>query len=351
MSIDVFLSSNSRSGYSQDVVDLFAKPCGAKHKFRYACELISDEVLERVRKGTYRTEAQAVLCYVDQTTKNFTPLVMPIRYATIGEVREHGSTMSIVFRLGDFCEFEQLNAFNEAFRTAQPELPEYVDGKIAGKYWLLDNGRVFEGVGRSNELSDWESLISSYYETPNSIEDMPFYRFEGIFDTKTDTAIRSTSEGGDLLYNLRGGKEYEARVYHFHPKSDFPEYTLKVSADDGNLVPLNGDTRVLHTRYDRKDYRFKTKQIILGTDSSLAFQRREKDSGKLIWEDFLLRIRIERSWKFVLLYIGIIATSFAAPFIVRTFTDPNNDWPVTLAAVVGGLDVGIATLLKERIRL
>lgn len=99
------------------------------------------------------------------------------------------------------------------------------------------------------------------------------------------------------------------------------------------------------------DYRFATGQIVLGAGTSLAFRRQEKDTSKLISEDFVLRLRIEKSWKLVLVYIGIIAAGFAAPFVVRTFTDPNNDLPVTLAALAGGVAVGAATLLKEKIRL
>ena len=286
-----------------------------------------------------------------QATETVSPLILPIRYATIVEVREHGSTKSIVFKLSDFCRFDDLGVFNAALRSAQSQVPDYVDGDIAGKYWLFDDGTAAEGVGRSNALSDWERLIEAYYQTPNSIEDMPFYRFEGIADLETGKIIKPSPDGDDLLYALDGGKKYEARVYHFHPKNDFPEYALTVSSDDGNLVPLNGDTRVLHTRYDWKDYRFRTKKMILGANSYLSFRRTEKDTGKLIWEDFLLGVKINRSWWLVAAYVGMIAVGFAVPFLVRTFSGPEKHGLVIFAALVGGIIVGAATLFKERTRL
>lgn len=350
MSIDVFLSSNSRSGYSQDVVDLFAKPCGARQQFRYASKWISGAVSERMSKGAYAKKTQALLCYIDQATNNIRPHVLPIRYATIAKVREHGSTVSIVFELGDFCKISDIDDFNAAFRKAQPEVPDYKDGKLAGKYWLLDNGNAMEKVGQSNDLSDWEHLIEDYYRTPNSLRDMPFYRFEGIVDFETGRMIDLTNEDGDPLYTLYGGKKYDARIYRFHPKDDFPEYVLKVSSDDDNLVPLNGVSRVLHTRYDRMDYRFEVKQAVLGATTYLAFRRMEKDSGKLIWEDFLLGIKVKPNSKLVAAYIAMIAVGFAMPFIVRTFSHPEKDGPVIVAALFGGIVVGAATLLKEKIR-
>jgi hypothetical protein len=91
MGIDVFLSSNSRDGYAQDVIDLFSKPSGARQQFRYAAKWISTSVLERIKKGTYRKNARAVLCYIDQSTKNVTPLILPVRFAEIRAVQEHGS--------------------------------------------------------------------------------------------------------------------------------------------------------------------------------------------------------------------------------------------------------------------
>ncbi len=349
MSIDVFLSSNSRKGYSQDIVDLFAKPSGTTQQFRYASKWISTEVLKRVSSGAYRKKTEAVLCYIDQATKSVTPLILPIRFSEIVEVREHGSTFSIVFKLGDFCEFDDLRTLNRTLRSDQSEMPDYVGNKITGKYWLFDKTRKFNNIERCNELNNWEHLVRCYYQTPNFNEKVPFYRFESIDDLNTNRIIKSIKDNDDLLYTLDGGKKYNVSIYHFHPKDDFPNFALQVSSDDQNLVPLNGDSRVLDTRYDRKDYKFETKQVLLGANSSLSFRRIDKDSGKLIREDFLIRVNIRPSWVLVALYICLVAAGFSVPFIVRTFTDPQHDGPVIFAALFGGLIVGIATLIKEKV--
>lgn len=351
MGIDVFLSSNSRDGYAQDVIDLFSKPSGARQQFRYAKKWISSSVLRRIKDKIYPQKSRAVLCYVDQSTKNVTPLILPVRFAEITAVREHGSTISIMFRLGEFCKFEQLSDFNRMVRAAEPELPEYKDGSLDGKYWLFDEGDTFDGIGKTNDQSNWEHLVEAYYETPNSREDMPFYRFEGITDVQTGTSVVPSDDDGDLLYALDGGKRYEISIYHFHPKTDFPEYTLTVASDDGNLIPLNGDTRVLNTRYDQKDYRFETKRIILGATSSLAFRRTESNSGKKIAEDFLLGVTVKPSWGLVAAYVGAIAIGFAVPFFVRASGNLKEQWPEVVWAFVGGCAIGIVTLLKDKIRL
>lgn len=202
MCMDVFLSSNSREGYSQDIVDLFSKPAGARQQFRYARQWVSDTVLERLKERKYPRSGKAILCYVDQATKNTTPTILPVRFARIREVREHGSTISIVFKLGSFCEFEDLAVLNKTMRAAEPDLPKYARGKLSGKYWLFDDGDTFEGVGASNDQTNWEHLIETYYETPNSREDMPFYRFEGITEVGTGSIIRPTDDSGELLYAL-----------------------------------------------------------------------------------------------------------------------------------------------------
>lgn len=351
MSVDVLLSSNSRSGYSRDLVDLFAKPKGAMHQFRYASKWVSDKVKDEVSWKTYDKNSQAVLCYLDQATKNISPLVLPIRFATISKVREHGSTVSIVLILGDFCKINDLVSFNSQLRFENSEVPEYKSGKIEGKYWLVCSGTPFDKIEASYELCDWEELINLYYQTPNAIEDTPFYRFEGIADLETSALIQPKVAEGDLLYTLDGGKKYEARVYHFHPTNDFPEHALKVSSDDENLLPLNGTIRAFDTRYDRKDFRSKTKKVIFGADTYLSFCRIQKESGEQIREDFRVSIRICPSWGLGAIYVLMIATGFAAPFVVRTFSGPDNSTPVIIAALLGGLAIGGITLLKERIQL
>lgn len=351
MAIDIFLSSNSRDGYAQDVIDLFSKPSGARQQFRYATKWISDAVLERIEKGCYRNTKQAILCYIDQSTKNVTPLVLPVRFARITAVRRHGSTISIIFKLGDFCRFDSLSEFNRLVRGAEKELPEYTDGKLEGKYWLFDEADTFKDVGSTNDQSNWEHLVETYYETPNSKEDMPFYRFEGITDVQTGRKVGAQDDDGDLRYALDGGKRYEVSIYHFHPKTDFPEYTLTVASDDGNLVPLNGDTRALNTRYDQKDYRFETKRIMLGAASSLSFRRKDTNSGKKISEDFQIGVIVRPSIRVVAGYVIAIAIGFAVPFFVRASGNLAEQWPEVAWAFAGGCAIGIVTLLKDKIRL
>jgi hypothetical protein len=352
MSTDILLSSNSRIGYSQDVVDLFAKPTGAQHKFRYAKKWISPKVLEQISNKSYRHKnKRALLCYLDQTTESITPQILPVRYATISAVREYGSTISIEFTLGDFCQISDLHAVNASLRASHQGLPAYKEGDIAGSYWLTDDKDSIDGIAKSNELSNWETLVDLYYQTPNAVNEMPFYRFEKIRDLETGMCISPHAHGDGRQFVLGGGKKYIAEVYHYHPKGDFPNCALKVSADDGNLLPLNGDTRALNTRYDDFDYRFRTKRAMLDVDTFLSFRRTEKDSGKLIREDFLLDIKIERSLHLVIAYVGLIAVGFALPFVMSSYIEGKFDWRVFAAALAGGLIVGTATLQKDKVSL
>jgi len=142
MGIDIFLSSASRQGYSQDMVDLFAKPTGAFHQYRYASKWIAEEVIGRISSGEYAKKPQVMLCFIDQGTKNITPVLLPVRFATIEGVREHGTTRSIQFRLGGFCKVADVGKFNEIMRSRFKAMPEYVGGNIQGKYWLYDDAGV-----------------------------------------------------------------------------------------------------------------------------------------------------------------------------------------------------------------
>lgn len=348
MTLNVFLSSNSRSGYSQDLIDLFAKPNGTRHQFRYAKKWISEQVLTNISNSKQLSKQRAMLCYLDQATKNVTPSILPVRFARIVEVREHGSTVSIVLSLEDFCKFENLASLNTIIRNQLPDLPDYKDGDLHGKYWISADDNIQEIITTSSELIDWENLINFYYETPNSKEDLPFYRFDSFTNLKNNEKVSTSEDEGDLCFKLDPASTFDLKVYQFHPKKDFPEYALQVSSDNEKLVAVNGDKRVLNTRYDLKDYRFRTKRSMFGSTSYLSFRRTINSTGEVIWEDFLLKFKIKPSWKLVAIYTFTITVSFAAPFIVRSYSKPDNNIPVFIAAAVGGLLVSIATLLKEK---
>lgn len=169
MPTNIFLSSNSREGYSQDVVDLFAKPNGDTQVFRYALTWISEEVTARPDWETIGKGESALLCYVDQKTKNVTPKIVPVRFAKISEIRRHGTTVSIVFQLEGMCKFGDLEDFNTNVRSLWPELPNYSDKKLEGKYWLRVPSMDDIQCEPTNDLGDWERLVEAYYETPMSL--------------------------------------------------------------------------------------------------------------------------------------------------------------------------------------
>lgn len=186
---------------------------------------------------------------------------------------------------------------------------------------------------------------------PNPAGGLPFYRFQSIKEVGADREVRPTFQKGELVYTLSSGREYDVSIYHYHPTLDFPDVSLQISCPTGHLTPVNGDSRVLHTRYDRKSYRFFAKRAMLGSRTNLSFRRTDRVSGKLIWEDILLTISIKASLLYAAGYVLAIATGFAMPFAVRSADDPKNAAPVIGAAIFGGVIVGVATLLKDKIRL
>lgn len=351
MGVDILLSSASRQGYSQDIVDIFAMPNGYIHQFRYASNWISEDVITRIKDGVYRNRPRGIMCFIDQGTKNITPELLPVRFATIEEVREHGTTKSIQLRVGDFCKTASVAKFNEDLRKKLGSLPDFVEGEIQGRYWLYDKDGAEDFVQYSRELGDWEALIDQYHSLPNPVEELPFYRLESIKNVRLCRETRPVLENGELTFHLQSGHEYSASIYHYHPNRDFPDVSLQVYCPNGHLIPLNGDNRVLHTRYDRKDYHFVAKRSMLGSRTGLSFRRTERESGKLIWEDVLLRIKIKPSLSYAFLYVAAVAVGFATPFVVRTADNIADSLSVILAAVAGGIIVGVATLCKDKLRL
>ncbi|MDJ0977657.1 MAG: hypothetical protein QNI87_03900 [Erythrobacter sp.] len=350
--MDILLSSNSRGGYSQSLVDLLAKPVGFSHQFRYALDWIDGGIKNRIGEATYHDAQEALILFVDQKDTTLTPVLFPIRFAKIVGVHELGSTVTLTLELGEFCKTDGLSAFNSAIRALPLALPDYNDQHIIeGRYWLFGGVGASSLVEEGGSLGAWEGVINGLSETPNFNDEVPFYRFTELRDSKTAEPVSPMVADGRLSFELRAGRKYEIEVYHFHPRKDFPDCTLRLADEDDGIRFLNGSNRVLDTRYDRIVFRFKTIRKILGTSTDLSFQRVETGTDKLVWQDFQMGIEIKPSWGWVIAYIAIVAIGFAAPFIVRSYSDPNNNVPVIIAAAIAGLIVGLVTIAKEKLSL
>jgi hypothetical protein len=180
-----------------------------------------------------------------------------------------------------------------------------------------------------------------------------FYKILGVFPLGSDAPlVPSKAEDEKLIsYEIAAGKEYELRLYHYHPeKSPTKEGLVFRSAREG-IDFLTNPRMVVDSPYDLKRLRFVVDPAFTRNAVSLSVDRipdvSKEEFGR--WEfDVLLRILRPRMAKiFAGFGIGIV---LAGPQVVSAWLSPTlgdtNRWIVSGIAMFSGLTVGLFAVFR-----
>lgn len=137
---------------------------------------------------------------------------------------------------------------------------------------------------------------------------------------------------------LRPNRDYDLRVYHYHPTQGDPDSTLSAAVTGTSVSSTMTPELVLDSPYDMKRFRFHTGSPVSGDRG--AFTLRQKRSDDQEWEwDFDLPFHLGRSQIRRLGLAALIAIVLAAPTITTAWS--GNARIVTLAAALSGVAGGI----------
>jgi hypothetical protein len=301
---------------------------------------VSASIRATLRAKPWRAE-EALIVYVDQTTPSEQPLLTPCRFATIVEVAEHGTTASLVLELNDFAYASDLAAFNKhARQVALHEEPPTRNNlqKITGHYWAQVTSTSL--VERSRSLETWERLLAQLVTSQDFTSQPVFYHVPGMFDVRGGG--EATIEGGRI--NLAAGREYELRLYHFHPAAANADASLSLRLELGDSAGhfVSNPKLAIDSRYDLKRIRIRTAEATKTFHSYLSIIR-QYGGGEGVQTELPICI-LGRFWP-TLMYGLALGGLLAVPQIVATFNNPNlpatNQYLVASVAVVIGCITGI----------
>jgi hypothetical protein len=304
--MQIFLSSGARRGYRQDVVRALAMPKGSELQLRYDRKWVSPEVIQRMQTGAVDGEG-ALICYVDQQDKNKKPKVIPCRFAMVRGTERAGSTACVQLSLGSHAYARDLDAFNEQVWSASGEtLPRWAEsGSIEGFYWL-ELGQEPTDVVACDDKANWEELVGQLGRCDDFSKEPFFFRVDGPF-WGTERVV--AGRGG--VFALRGSKEYELRMYHFHPSAEpLGKTWLRLDASSTRIGFVAGNKFEIDSRYDLKLAKIRTVTGALREVCVLSVYRVDDDpAGAPAVHEFDLRAEVSGSfWRTALrgLVLGVV---------------------------------------------
>ena len=337
----VCLSAGRSPRYREDILRALAMPMGCSLQFRYDQKWVAQIIRDRLPAGIAKGQ-KVLIAYIDQEDKSKIPEIVPCRFATLGEVVPHGSTVSLELIVGQYAYAADLGTFDREMSSASANtLPRYQsDGSIKGAYWLeLD--RDLTTVSSTLSLADWERIVSQL---------APHHQFEGekCFYAVTGPHELGKKESVEIkegIYALRSDKEYEIQVYHFHPNKTPSGVTLSIRVPTSLATIVSGASLVVDSRYDLKRTRFTTARLANAERGNITVTRTEASTTEARSVDFDMLIEVAGTLWATLLQGAIAGMLLAAPQVVAALQNPNIPTPnrqtIMIAAGVFGLLTGV----------
>src|SRR5262245_8496653 len=96
----ILLSSSRRKRYRDDILRCLAAPIGTQVQFRYSEKLVEHPIWERPDQFEGKP---GLVCSVDLSTVGRACPIVPVRWVTVEKIYQHGTTMSVVLRIGDLA--------------------------------------------------------------------------------------------------------------------------------------------------------------------------------------------------------------------------------------------------------
>jgi hypothetical protein len=321
------LSSGSTPQYRQDIIRALAMPTGTRLQFRYQDRWVSQPVRANIRAGKFQADT-TIVAYIDQSDKTAIPRIVPCRLAKLVDPRSQGSTYTLKLELGSFCYAADLDKFNSELRAAAADLPRYVNGNIAGLYWLeLPEP---DSVTQSSDLGDWEKIVKQLAATTDFSTESMFFHASGIRSVADHTAV--PMEEGDFV--VKADADYEIDFYHLHPTA-FTSVELDLETGSKSVCFITNPKMELASRYDLHEIRFHVadpSQDPSGNSHALLSVYRTQSNTREWFFDVPLRIR-RRIWRRILVAL-ILGVLLAVSPVVSALTDDRMTVPLKTVVIV-----------------
>jgi hypothetical protein len=152
-------------------------------QFRYSKEIVLPTIWEEPQKYV---NMDAIICSVDLTVLDAVCPITPVRFARIDKIMKHGSTLSVIFTIGNLAYSETPAVFTkEIDGKSGSQLPRKSSATAAtaaagssGLFFLKveDPGTLI----KETTVAIWEQLVTQLYALPGYKDEQIFWTILGV---------------------------------------------------------------------------------------------------------------------------------------------------------------------------
>lgn len=337
----VLLSSARRKRYRDDILRCLAAPAGTVVQFRYSQGIVEPRIWNEPGSVENKT---AVVCSVDLMVVGVPCALIPVRSVTIERIYRHGSTMSVVLRMGELVLSDDPSKFtSEVNQKSGGNVPinreSHADAQGTDGFFFFDGGEIGL-LKRETSLETWEHVVTQLSSHKGYDEEQFFWTVLGL-----------TKEGGVVRRDrfvawddtISGNHDYSLLVYVFHPKLDrwdpkLSRLRLTAQPEISSSYPLDV---TIDSPYDVKEWRFRMtpRDAVGDVRGWLRIGPVTQPSGEPEWE-IDLPLRIVFAWPRFILSVVLIGLLLATPVVIGYWLQSiplSSKLIVSALAVVLGL--------------
>lgn len=325
-------------------------PAGTWIQFRYAREWVAPAILADLADSKKRKTLRGrgvLISYVDQTDPQRDPELLPCRMASLVDVVPLGRTVSLQLELADFALASDLTHFNDEVASLAGNLfPRREADGLRGSYWF-EIARDLNSIARSSDLATWEGIVQQVATRPDFQGEHFFYTVEGLVDVGPNKPLAAERN----MFHMRPNREYDLRIYHFHPTQGDPKALIGLETSHASLSFTTNPDVLLDSRYDLKRIRLRTMSPESREPGVLTVRRQTQGQPEWEWE-FDLPIQVRGTfWRKI--GFGLLVGSFLAVSpIVGAYSNPSlsagSRQVISLVAIITGILAGVTAAFGLR---
>jgi len=254
----ICLSSGMEPRYRLDILRLLALPIGTYIQFRYSEDLIPDHLLAPLAANQLVSTA-VLLAHVDCTPEarrsDQKCPITPCRHGRLIRSTRIGHYFILRFCLAEFAPCSDGHKFDNQISSQRPTWNKTND-KIEGR-WCFEGPVDHQSCPRVNTTDAWQNIIIELARRKDFSAESFFFTVMGIYPRGGEEVL--APECGE--FNFHADKNYEARIFHFHPPGDMRTMPtnsalIKVEVSSPQLVSITAPTLPIDSPYDLKSFHF-----------------------------------------------------------------------------------------------
>jgi hypothetical protein len=318
-----------------------AQPRASVLQFRYLKRYLAPGVLEKA-KSAKKAGSPTLIAYLDLSDPNTTPEIIPCRFASISDVTEVGTAVTLQLQLQEFAVVDDLSKFNSELKEKSVgSLPVWqIDGekkKAKGDYWLEVSAPP-KTARRSDKEEDWEKIVTQLAARADFKDEGSFYTILGVNEIPSGSVVTATNG----RYEFQPGHEYELILYHFYPKDVPLKSRVTLTTASQWLTFTTNPVLQLDSRYDLKRPRFKAGKPTNEEHAWISVMRNTSDS-ELPDADFDVLCLVRGVFWRTLIYGIVLGVLLAGPQILAALSNPSLPTKnVALICIASGI-IGVVT--------